>query len=112
MVKKKIKSGKIIWLLSNQSGMALLTTLIFVFILVTFGVSLLAMTSNEIKHNGSGAITVSESNIDPASVNIVSAGTVDTTTNNINVADPLFVDNINGTCCQSISRLFVQDSPG
>ena len=49
MVKKKIKSGKIIWLLSNQSGMALLTTLIFVFILVTFGVALLAMTSNDIK---------------------------------------------------------------
>jgi len=49
MVKKKIKSGKIIWLLSNQSGMALVTTLIFVFILVTFGVALLAMTSNDIK---------------------------------------------------------------
>ncbi len=49
MVKKKIKSGKIIWLLSNQSGIALLTVLIFVFILVTFGVALLTMTSNEIK---------------------------------------------------------------
>jgi hypothetical protein len=49
MVKKKIKSGKIICLLSNQSGMALLTTLIFVFILVTLAVALLTMTSNDIK---------------------------------------------------------------
>jgi len=49
MVKKKIKSGKIIWLLSNQKGMALLTTLIFIFLLVTFAVALLTMTSNDIK---------------------------------------------------------------
>ena len=36
-------------LLSNQKGMALLTTLIFVFILITFGASLLIMTSNDTK---------------------------------------------------------------
>ena len=36
-------------LLLNQKGMALLTTLIFIFILVTFGVALLSMTSSDIK---------------------------------------------------------------
>lgn len=44
MKKRKIKN-----LLSNQKGMALLTTLIFVFILVTFAVALLTMTSNDSK---------------------------------------------------------------
>jgi len=46
---KKIKKNKIKYSLSNQKGMALLTTLIFVFILVTFGVSLLTMTGNDSK---------------------------------------------------------------
>ena len=40
---------KIINIISNQKGMALLTTLIFVFILVTFAVALLTMTSNDTK---------------------------------------------------------------
>ena len=43
------KNNKIRFLLSNQKGMALLTTLIFVFILVTFAVALLTMTSNDLK---------------------------------------------------------------
>ena len=43
------KNNKIKVSLSNQKGMALLTTLIFVFILVTFGVSLLTMTGNDSK---------------------------------------------------------------
>lgn len=43
------KNNKIINLLSNQKGMALITTLIFVFILVTFGAALLTMTSNDSK---------------------------------------------------------------
>jgi hypothetical protein len=46
---KKIKDNKIKDLLLNQKGMALLTTLIFVFIMVTFGVALLTMTSNDTK---------------------------------------------------------------
>ena len=45
----KKKNIKIKNLISNQKGMALLTTLIFVFILVTFGVSLLTMTGNDSK---------------------------------------------------------------
>jgi hypothetical protein len=45
----KIKYNKFKDLLSNQKGMALLTTLIFVFMLVTFGVSLLTMTGNDSK---------------------------------------------------------------
>ncbi|MCG2791746.1 MAG: pilus assembly PilX N-terminal domain-containing protein [Actinomycetia bacterium] len=45
----KIKDYRIKDLLLNQKGMALLTTLIFVFILITFGVSLLIMTSNDTK---------------------------------------------------------------
>ena len=40
---------KIINIISNQKGMALLTTLIFVFILVTFSVALLTMTGNDSK---------------------------------------------------------------
>ncbi|MFH1938170.1 MAG: pilus assembly PilX N-terminal domain-containing protein, partial [Patescibacteria group bacterium] len=47
--KKDCKNNVIKNLLSNQKGMALLTTLIFVFVLVTFGVSLLIMTSNDTK---------------------------------------------------------------
>ena len=48
-MKENKKNNKIKVLLSNQKGMALLTTLIFVFILVTFGVSLLTMTGNDSK---------------------------------------------------------------
>ncbi|MBA7522729.1 hypothetical protein ES705_14849 [subsurface metagenome] len=47
--KEDCKNNVIKNLLSNQKGMALLTTLIFVFILITFGVSLLIMTSNDTK---------------------------------------------------------------
>ena len=43
------KNNKIKVLLPNQKGMALLTTLIFVFILVSFAVALLTMTSNDSK---------------------------------------------------------------
>ena len=49
MKKRKIKGKEIINLLTNQKGMALLTTLIFVFILVTFAIALLIMTSNDTK---------------------------------------------------------------
>lgn len=49
MNKKKFKDREIKIIFSNQKGMALLTTLIFVFILVTFGVALLTMTSNDTK---------------------------------------------------------------
>jgi len=49
MKKRKIKNEKTIDILSNQKGMALLTTLIFVFVLVTFAVALLTMTSNDTK---------------------------------------------------------------
>lgn len=43
------KNNKLKNILSDQKGMALLTTLIFVFILVTFAVALLTMTSNDTK---------------------------------------------------------------
>lgn len=49
MKKRKIKVKEIKIIFSNQKGMALLTTLIFVFILVTFAVALLTMTSNDTK---------------------------------------------------------------
>jgi len=49
MRKTKIKINKIINISSNQKGMALLTTLIFVFILVTLAVALLTMTNNDTK---------------------------------------------------------------
>ena len=45
----KTKKNKIKYSLSNQKGMALLTTLIFVFVLVTLAVALLTMTSNDTK---------------------------------------------------------------
>jgi len=48
-VKEDYKNNIIKKLLLNQKGMALLTTLIFVFILVTFAVALLTMTSNDSK---------------------------------------------------------------
>ena len=46
---KKIKDNKIKDLLSNQKGVALVTVLIFTFLMVTFVVALMAMTSNDIK---------------------------------------------------------------
>jgi hypothetical protein len=49
MKKRKIKNNKIINIFSNQKGMALLATLIFIFVLVSFGVALLTMTSNDSK---------------------------------------------------------------
>lgn len=49
MRKKKIEITKTINIFSNQKGMGLLTTLIFIFILVTFAVALLTMTSNDTK---------------------------------------------------------------
>jgi Tfp pilus assembly protein PilX len=49
MRKKNIINNEIKDLFLNQKGMALLTTLIFVFILVTFAVALLTMTSNDTK---------------------------------------------------------------
>jgi len=45
----KIKYNKFKDLLSNQKGVALLTVLIFIFLMVTFVVALMAMTSNDIK---------------------------------------------------------------
>jgi len=45
----KIKYNKFKDLLSNQKGVALLTVLIFIFLIVTFVVALLAMTGNDIK---------------------------------------------------------------
>jgi len=46
---RKIRNNKINNIFLNQKGMALLTTLIFTFVLVTFGVALLTMTSNDSK---------------------------------------------------------------
>ena len=49
MRKKKIEIKKRINMFSNQKGMALLTTLIFVFVLVSLAVALLTMTNNDTK---------------------------------------------------------------
>ena len=49
MKKKNSINNKIKNILSGQKGMALLTTLIFVFVLVSLGVALLTMTSNDSK---------------------------------------------------------------
>jgi len=46
---KKIKDNKMKDLLSNQKGAALITVLIFTFLMITFVVALMAMTSNDIK---------------------------------------------------------------
>ena len=71
LIKKNIKNDKTKNLLSNQKGMALLTTLIFVFIFVTFGVALLTMTSSDIKlsalqQDSTEAFYIAEAGIDKA----------------------------------------------
>ena len=71
LIKINIKNDKTKNLLSNQKGMALLTTLIFVFILVTFGVALLTMTGNDIKlsalqRDSTEALYIAEAGIDKA----------------------------------------------
>jgi len=75
MKRKSIKDNKIEDLLSNQKGIALLTTLIFIFILVTFAVALLAMTSNDIKlsalqRDSTKAFYIAESGIEKALWNL------------------------------------------
>jgi cytoskeletal protein CcmA (bactofilin family) len=47
MVANNQKKRKKIFFLNNQKGMALITTLIFIFVLVSFSVALLIMTSND-----------------------------------------------------------------
>ena len=69
MRKKEIKIKKTVNILTNQKGMALLTTLIFVFILVTFAVALLTMTSNDTKlsalqRDSTSAFYLAETGID------------------------------------------------
>ena len=65
------RNNKIKVLLLNQKGMALLATLIFVFILVTFAVALLTMTSNDTKlsalqRESTRAFYLAETGIDKA----------------------------------------------
>lgn len=75
MKRKSIKDNKIKDLLSDQKGIALLTTLIFIFILVTFAVALLVMTSNDIRlsviqRDSTKAFYVAESGIEKALWNL------------------------------------------
>jgi len=49
MIVDNQKRRKKTFFLNNQKGMALITTLIFVFVLVSFSVALLVMTSNDSK---------------------------------------------------------------
>ena len=70
-MKKNKKNNTMKDMLSNQKGMALLTTLIFVFILVTFAVALLTMTSNDSKlstlqRESTRAFYLAETGIDKA----------------------------------------------
>ena len=70
-MKRKIKKSNIKALLINQKGFALITTIIFVFILSTLGVALLTMTSSDIKlstlqRDSTEAFYLAESGIDRA----------------------------------------------
>jgi len=70
-MKEDCKNNVIKNLLLNQKGMALLTTLIFVFLLVTFGVALLTMTSNDTKlsylqRDSTKAFYLAEAGVDKA----------------------------------------------
>jgi len=70
-MKENKKNDKLKNLLSNKNGMALLTTLIFVFILVTFAVALLTMTSNDTKlstlqRDSTSAFYLAETGVDKA----------------------------------------------
>ena len=71
----KIKYNKFKNLLSNQKGIALLTVLIFIFLMVTFVVALLAMTGNDIKisaiqRDSTKAFYQAESGIEQALYNL------------------------------------------
>jgi len=71
----KKKNKKIKDLLSNQKGIALLTVLIFIFLMVTFVVALLAMTGNDIKisaiqRDSTKAFYQAESGIEQALYNL------------------------------------------
>lgn len=70
-MRRKIKKSNIKALLINQKGFALLTTLIFVFILSTLGIALLTMTSSDIKlstlqRDSTEAFYLAESGVDRA----------------------------------------------
>ncbi|MCJ7449703.1 MAG: hypothetical protein MUO72_18670 [Bacteroidales bacterium] len=49
MIVNNQKKRKVKFIFNNQKGMALITTLIFIFVLVSFSVALLVMTSNDSK---------------------------------------------------------------
>lgn len=70
-MERKFKNSNIKVLLLNQKGFALLTTLIFILVLTSFGVALLTMTSNDIKmsalqRDSTEAFYLAESGIDRA----------------------------------------------
>jgi len=56
MIVNNQKKRKKISFLNNQKGMALITTLIFVFVLVSFSIALLVMTGNDSKLSKQGWI--------------------------------------------------------
>jgi uncharacterized membrane protein/cytoskeletal protein CcmA (bactofilin family) len=65
------KKRKKIFFLNNQKGMALITTLIFIFVLVSFSVALLIMTSNDSKlstlhRESTSAFYMAETGVDKA----------------------------------------------
>jgi len=71
MKKKNLINNKIKDLFLNQKGIALLTTLIFTFVLVSFAVALLTMTSNDTKmstlqRDSTKAFYLAESGIEKA----------------------------------------------
>jgi hypothetical protein len=79
--------------LSNQKGMTLLTVLIFVMVLVSFGVALLAMTSNDTKlstlHRESNkAFYIAESGIEKVFYNLNVAKGVDWRPDNDKLREP------------------------
>ncbi|MBU4509787.1 pilus assembly PilX N-terminal domain-containing protein, partial [bacterium] len=85
MRKNKIKDKEIKIIFSNQNGMALLMTLIFVFLLVAFAVALLTMTSNDTKlsalqRDSTKAFYIAEAGIQDAIGRLVN-GTVSDTGN-------------------------------
>jgi len=71
MIANNQKKRKKKFFFNNQKGMALITTLIFIFVLVSFSIALLVMTSNESKlstlhRESTRAFNIAETGVDKA----------------------------------------------